>query len=215
MGRGASSASVTRERGGSLKESDILSRSDMLSQRSKYSQEVDDVMKASNTLQQDFNLDESAVNQFQTAVLKAKAQNTLGFYDSNGNLAMNEKYMDTAKINSAYDECVKQGYHPSRGKKSAMEAVSAHEYGHALTDAYAKKNGLGSMEAGANDIVSKARKETGHKGVVIMADKISRYATTNNKEAIAEAIADVYCNGKRAHKESQAIYNIIKTSLGG
>lgn len=47
-----------------------------------------------------------------------------------------------------------------------------------------------------------------------MARQISGYATYNNKEAIAEAVADVYCNGAKAHKESKAIVGIIKKYLG-
>ena len=49
--------------------------------------------------------------------------------------------------------------------------------------------------------------------VVQMAKKISTYATHSNAEAIAEAFSDVYCNGKKAHKESQAIVNVINSYL--
>lgn len=46
-----------------------------------------------------------------------------------------------------------------------------------------------------------------------MAKKISTYATHSNAEAIAEAFLDVYCNGKKVHKESQAIVNVINSYL--
>lgn len=46
-----------------------------------------------------------------------------------------------------------------------------------------------------------------------MASKISGYATHSNAEAVAEAIADVYCNGKKAKSESKAIVNVMNKYL--
>ena len=46
-----------------------------------------------------------------------------------------------------------------------------------------------------------------------MASKISGYATHSNAEAIAEAIADCYCNGKKAKSESKAIKGVIDKYL--
>ena len=48
-----------------------------------------------------------------------------------------------------------------------------------------------------------------------MAKKISGYATRSTKEAIAEAYADVYCNGAKAAKESAAIVNVLNKYLKG
>ena len=46
-----------------------------------------------------------------------------------------------------------------------------------------------------------------------MAGKISGYARYNYSETIAEASADVYCNGGRASKASRAIMTEIKDIL--
>ena len=62
-------------------------------------------------------------------------------------------------------------------------------------------------------IVNEARKQTKHRGVVQMASKISGYATHSNAEAIAEAISDCYCNGKKARAESKAIKSVVDKYL--
>jgi len=49
--------------------------------------------------------------------------------------------------------------------------------------------------------------------VNLMAGKISGYARYNYSETIAEASADVYCNGGRASKASRAIMTEIKDIL--
>ena len=68
---------------------------------------------------------------------------------------------------------------------------------------------MGSIDEVSTMIVNQARKATGHKGVVQMASKISRYATVSNAEAVAEAFADWYSNGSKAQKESIAIVNVV------
>ena len=75
------------------------------------------------------------------------------------------------------------------------------------------KMGVSGIDNIATKIVNEARKGSGHKGVVQMASKISRYATTSNAEAIAEAFSDVYCNGSKAKKESIAIINVMNKYL--
>ena len=66
----------------------------------------------------------------------------------------------------------------------------------------------------ADEIVKEARQTTGHRGVVKMASKISKYATVSNAEAVAEAFTDVYCNGGRAKRESIAIVNALDKRFG-
>ena len=78
----------------------------------------------------------------------------------------------------------------------------------------ASKTGT-DFDATATKIVSDARKSTKHRGVVQMASKISGYATYSNAEAIAEAVSDWYCNGKKAKSESKAIVNTLKSYLKG
>ena len=136
----------------------------------------------------------------------------MAYYDGT-NIGFNEAYASTKVLNKAYADCVKSGFHPSNGNKSPAEAVASHELGHALTDAVGKKMGGLDIDRASDRIVKEAKKQTGHRGVVQMAKKISTYATHSNAEAIAEAFSDVYCNGKKAHKESKAIVNVINSYL--
>lgn len=88
----------------------------------------------------------------------------------------------------------------------------AHEYGHALNDAVARKMNT-TLDASARVICEEARKRTNHKGVVKMANSISGYASYSNAETIAEAFCDVYCNGKKANKESIAVVGVMNSYL--
>lgn len=137
----------------------------------------------------------------------------IAYYDNSDNLAFNRSYFNQKGLNDAYDKCTDAGFHPSRGKKTGVEAVAAHEYGHKLTyEAAAKMNtpGFGNIDGAARKIVDEARKETGDRGWQKMASKISKYATRNPTETVAEACSDVYCNGKKAKKESKAIMKVVK-----
>ena len=84
----------------------------------------------------------------------------------------------------------------------------------------AQKLGLGGIDAAATKIVQEARGNmktrsggVKHRGVVQLANAISRYATTSNAEAVAEAFTDCYCNGKKAKAESRAIMAVVDKYL--
>lgn len=213
-GNGNKSSSGGRERGGGLNPNDIKSTSDMIVERGEHTASVDEVLTVSRDFYNEYG-DSVPLNQFLIAEMKPKANDVLGYYDG-ANIAINRNYLDNKKMANAYEDCVKSGYHPKLGNKSAMAAVTAHEFGHAATDAVAAKlgySGLNKMNQAADRIVKEARKKTQHRGVVKMSAKISRYATSSNAEAIAEAVADVYCNGKKAAKESRAIVDVMNSYL--
>lgn len=204
---GRTSGGVTREKGSGLKPGDIISTTSLISERGRSQQEVDDTL----TVLRD------VYNQYGTTIDTEVADikpgsGVMGYYDGK-NIAINKEYFDTDYMNKAYAEGVKSGWHPSNGNKSGMEAVIAHEYGHALTNEVGKAMGVSGIDNIATRIVNEAKKGSGHKGVVQLASKISRYATTSNAEAIAEAFSDVYCNGSKAKKESKAIINVINKYL--
>lgn len=205
-GRGASS-SGRYGGGGELSSADILSTNSFVSERHNYdiSNDVLDVFKNVN--------EEYGYVIGDILVAKIKSKNKAMAYYDGTNIGFNEAYASTKVLNKAYADCVKSGFHPSNGNKSPAEAVASHELGHALTDAVGKKMGGLDIDRASDRIVKEAKKQTGHRGVVQMAKKISRYATHSNAEAIAEAFSDVYCNGKKAHKESQAIVNVINSYL--
>ena len=205
-GRGASSSG--RYGGGGVSPADILSTNSFVSERHNYdiSNDVLDVFKNVN---EEYGY---VIGDILVAKIKGKGNKTMAYYDGT-NIGFNEAYASTKVLNKAYADCVKSGFHPSNGNKSPAEAVASHELGHALTDAVGKKMGGLDIDRASDRIVKEAKKQTGHRGVVQMAKKISTYATHSNAEAIAEAFSDVYCNGKKAHKESKAIVNVINSYL--
>ena len=207
-GRGAGSG---REKGGGgVNPGDIVSTASFMSERGKY--EADSVLQAFKDVSDEYGY---IVNDIEIATLKGNGASVLAYYDGD-NIAFNKSYLKGANMEKAYDACVQSGYHPSKGNKTALQAVAAHELGHGLTDAVAVKMGLTGarkIDTAATNIVNEARKGTKHRGVVQMAAKISRYATSSNAEAVAEAFADVYCNGKKARSESRAIVNVVNKYL--
>ena len=210
-GRGARSGAGRMGGGGGISPSDIVSTRDLMSDRGRNQQMVDELMTPFKDANGEYGY---VVEQVQLATLKS-GTNAIAYYDG-ANIALNEAYYNKKGLETAYAECVKSGFHPSKGKKTAAEAVMAHEIGHALTDAVGQKmgiTGLGQTDRAATRIVSEARKQTKHRGVVQMASKISGYATYSNAEAIAEAFSDVYCNGGKARSESKAIVNVINSYL--
>ena len=217
MGRGSYN-SVTRNKGGGLNPNDITKEEDMFYSEERTRQGAFDDALAVDTAVNKMYGDGVAPKSLLVAELKDSG--VLGYYKRGDNsVALSDKYLDKDVMNATYDASVKDGFHPGRGKKSGTEAVVAHEYGHALNDRAAQKMGMGMDEA-ATKIVKEARSSlktkngtVKHRGVVQMANAISRYATTSNVEAIAEAFSDVFCNGKRAKKESHAIVNTLNSYL--
>lgn len=218
MGRGRSNGSVTRNKGGGVKPGDIVKEEDMFYfEENKRSTGVDDALAVDRAIVSQFG-EEAGASVLNVSELKDHG--VLGYYRSGDNsISLNQDYLDRDIMNATYDASVATGFHPKRGKKSGTEAVVAHEYGHALNDKAARKMGM-DMDSAATKIVSEARAslktkagKSKHRGVVQMANAISRYATTNNAEAIAEAFADVFCNAGRAKAESKAIVNTMKNYL--
>lgn len=194
---------------GGLSENDILGTTNLLIDTKLDEVTRKEVTKTLKDFQDEYGL---SYNNTRIAKLKAKS-NALAYYDGDG-IAINSTYLNSKKMNDAYQRCVESGFHPSSGSKTGMEAVVSHELGHALTDMVGAKMGVkGGIDASSKAIVNEARKQTSHRGVVQMASKISGYAKHSNAEAIAEAVADVYCNGKKAKSESRAIVNVMNKYL--
>ena len=198
---------------GGLNPKDIVSTRSLISERERQQEMVDETLSSFKDVFNEYGIN---VEDIQLAKLKGKGNTAIAYYDSAGNIAVNEAYFNKKGIESAYKSCVDSGFHPSNGNKTAMEAVMYHELGHALTDAVSVKMGNNKwtdFDKTATQIVKEARKQTKHKGVVQMASKISGYAKQSNAEAIAEAFSDVKCNGKKAKSESKAIVNVINKYL--
>lgn len=193
--------------------------SDLVSARERNQREVDEVLTVARDVEKKY----SSVLQgtFQVANM-GKGSSTMGYFDYGGNLAIGQNYFDSDRMTTAYDECVKQGYHPSRGNKTGIEAVVAHEMGHKLSNDAAIKMGLGHwrLHDASDIIVEEALKKVWRyknnskpKTVFDMQKAISGYAQENNAECVAEAFADVYCNKKKAKAESRAIVSVLEKYL--
>ena len=145
-----------------------------------------------------------AVKQMNLSVGKFKERGVLGAY-GNDTLYMNEKYVKNKNLTDTMKNT--DGFHPGIGNKTGAEAVASHEIGHRLGEVAAKKAGISER-----DIVDRAAKKVGIK-TENMAGHISQYARTNYAETIAEASADVFCNGNKANRASKAIMAEVKTIL--
>lgn len=210
-GRGASSSGGGT---GGISSGNIISTTSLISARERQQKEVDLTLSVLRDVQDRYGVN---INDAQIATLDKKGASVIGYYDMSGNLAFNQNYFDAAKLDKAYDGCTSSGFHPSRGNKSGIEAVAAHEMGHRLTEEVGVKTGRGSwqLDAASNDIVKTAAKNAGYKSVKDFRAKISGYAKKNNAEAVAEAFSDVYCNGSKASRESQAVVNALNSYFGG
>lgn len=153
----------------------------------------------------DFNGLGDTIGGFYIADMRNKASLTMGFYElESGGLNINRRFLDD-RTDARYDATVASGYHPSRGDKSGIFAIMIHETGHAVSDKIAHSRGMG-LDAYCRDVMVRASRETRHKTMNDMAGSVSRYATESYAECIAEAFADVRCNGSKASITSQAIY---------
>lgn len=146
----------------------------------------------------------SAVKQMNLHVGTFSDNSTLGAYGGD-TLYMNEKYVRNANLTAAMQNT--NGFHPGIGNKTGAEAVASHEIGHRLGEIAAQRAGISEK-----DIVARAGSKIGIK-TENMAGHISKYARSNYSETIAEASADVFCNGKKASKASRAIMSEVKSIL--
>ena len=213
MGRGSSGAGRNLGKGGGgVDSANIHNERDLVSERGAKRAEVDDVLSVARDIHDKYGVD---VGQFMIADIGGKDSGVLAYSDGE-NIGFNSSYFNSQNMEAAYAASVASGYHPSKGNKTAMQAVAAHEYGHVLTEKAAAKlgiSGFDSMDTAAKTIVDRARKQTTHKGSVSMAAKISGYAGKSNAECVAEAVADVYCNGRKASAESRAIVSELNKIL--
>lgn len=213
MGRGSSGGggSLPRSSGG-VNPKNIHNERDLVSERERKRAEVDDVLTVARGIYDEYGVD---VGQFMLADVGGKDSATLAYSDGE-NIGFNTRYFDGKNMTGAYDASVASGFHPSRGSKSAMEAVASHEYGHVLTEKAAAKlgiKGVNTMDSAAKTIVDRALAQTKHKGSMRMASQISGYAQKSNAECVAEAVCDVYCNGSKAKSESKAIVKTLNSIL--
>ena len=206
-GRGSSSGGFGGG-GGGLTSADILATTSFVSERGNYKDTVDEALGVFSDVKDKYGF---IINDIEMATIK-DGKSAIAYYDGS-NIGWNEKFMNKQTLENSYAECVKQGFHPSKGNKTAVQAVASHELGHALSAEVGRKMGGKGIDQASAQILKEAKKQTGHKKSIDVAKKISGYATHSPAETIAEAFSDVYCNGKKAHKESIAIVNVMDKYL--
>ena len=91
---------VGREKGGGLKPGDVIGTTDMISARANFEENsVNSVLNVGRDMVDEYG---EEIVAFEVADLKPNAQGVLGYYDGS-NIAINSSFMDTARINDAYD----------------------------------------------------------------------------------------------------------------
>ena len=210
MGRGSSGAGGNLGKGsGGVNPANIKNERDLLSDSKAAKVDVSDVLSTARDIHDEYGVD---VGQFMLAEVTGKDSNVMAYSDGT-DIGFNSKYFKGVNMEGAYKACVDAGFHPSNGNKTAIQAVASHEYGHVLTQKAGEKLGVPDMDDAAKIIVDRATAATKHKGSKSFAKNISGYAGHSNAECVAEAIADVYCNGRKASAESKAIVREIKNIL--
>ena len=145
-----------------------------------------------------------AITDVNLSVATFNERGVLGAYGQD-TLYMNEKYVKNANLTEAMNNS--GNYHPGIGNKTGAEAVAAHELSHRLGEVASKRAGISEQE-----IVARAAKKLGMKTENV-AGRISEYARSNYSETIAEAGADVYCNGSKASRASKAVIAEVRSIL--
>ena len=166
---------------------------------------ADEIMRTRDSLESVYG---DAVKDITLMTATFAGEGVLGCYSPSENTVyMNKKYIGNSELTNSMLAAAKSGFHPSIGQYTGAEAVAAHELGHGMADYILSKSGVSAQQivAGA---AKKIKLPTEN-----MAGYISEYARTNYSETIAEACADVYCNGSKATKQSKAIMAEVKSYL--
>ena len=202
-GRGAND---TKGMGGGVNPDDIISEKNMISEREGRRDSVDRTLTVLRDIQDRYGVNVDTV----LSELKPGASNVMGYYSPDSDvLGINNDYFNESTMNESYDRCVKTGYHPGRGDKTGLEAVTAHELGHKLTQEVANRHGLVGIDDAAGRIMKTAARKLGSKTIEAVRSKISGYAKDSDAESVAEAFADVYCNGNKASSASIAVVDAL------
>lgn len=213
MGSGGSGKGYRGGNTGGLSAGDVVSTDSLISAREGKRSEVDQTLTVLRDVHDQYGVQ---IEDVQIATLKgAAARSVMAYYDAGGNLAVNENYFNGTAITAAYDKSVASGFHPGRGSKTGMEAVVAHEMGHRLADVAAQKGGgsiFRSSDRTSSSIITTAAKQMKTTSSKLMAS-ISGYAKQSYDEAIAEAFADVYCNGRKASRASRTVVSVLNGRL--
>jgi len=201
---GSRGSYFTNSQDNRISEDDILEEVSMMSNRNPENQkEIDEVLSVMRNIYDEYQI---AAGDLVIATMKKSKDSVAGYHKpSDGTIGINKTYLDSESCTKAYDASIKKGYHPSRGNRTGLEAIAAHEIGHRIARVIAENQNIRQLS-----ILQQAIKQTNYHSIEDMAKSISGYARKNHHETIAEAFTDVYCNGNNASAASIAIVNTLK-----
>lgn len=216
-GRGANSGNLPSSSGSPLnykKDSDIWTYRHQ-KQNERFVDNVNQTIREMGETYKELN---NVINDVYTAKINGEGgRSVMAFWTENGELGINKHFGNIDRMAKAYENSVNSGYHPSNGNKTAEQAVIAHELGHSLTTLAQQKTGAKNFDDVAKRIMKDSQKilnkqagKRKYQGTNKIANAISGYAKESNAECIAEATADVYCNGRKAKSESKAVVQALK-----
>lgn len=142
-----------------------------------------------------------------------------------------DKFTDKAAVDAKYANDVKAGFHPE-GTTSAQ--IATHEAGHLIERMLVHREFGSDNDYGTrvdrvtawnksklstriiSEAAKAAKKMPSGKGLTDeqLVAQVSRYATKNRSEALAECVADYQANGGKAKALSVAVWNVLKKELG-
>ena len=172
---------------------------------SEFEQAVHDVLA-------DFGLPDNTVTRINGYMLNiGKGHDGVAGANGFDEISLNpEFFSDYQKANDISDS---RGYTITGG----IKGTATHEVGHVIAHQILKK----SMPGASNLEIAKARhNEKAEKAIIREAKKrfgsnppISPYGSTRKAEKIAEAVSDVYTNGRKAKPYSKVIVEVMKDML--
>lgn len=145
-----------------------------------------------------------------------------------GNVNLNpDKFRNRYALESSYSTDLFSKFHPAG---TTADSIPVHEAGHLLERALIEKNMTGqhglfkipewnkstyskSVIAEACKAAKKTPEGKGLKNAQLI-EQVSRYATKNRSETLAECVADYHANRENARPLSREVWRILKRELG-
>lgn len=197
----------------------ISKEQDVWSERHNKRQEasVDQILSATRDMNDEYGIMDNVET---VTIANMDKGDVIAFYSGDQNkMVVNRKFTNLNTIQKSYENCVQNGFHPPLGKRTPLEAVTAHELGHAIADKInearrrVNPRGIDANSQIVIDAFKSTHKNVTSKALFAARRGISKYATENYHETIAEAVADVYCNGNKAKKFSRDIVKELKATM--
>ncbi len=179
----------------------------------QYQRQADEVVKGAQDVLKDFGLEDTLKTViFDTSATFTRNDKALASMNGLGELQISTKYLARGNRSS-------EGWHTAE----SFYGTGTHEAGHAVVNSLLKKVNINPDDKNKSTARASLEKATARekgkleKAVIKEAKRrygsnpaISGYGSTNVKEKVAEAVSDVYSNGKKANSYSKEIVGVLK-----